>query len=156
MARGSVKETNRRPRASRKLTRLYLADETAWLEQMSQIINEGRYNELDYKNLSEYLLDMARRDRREASSRMRTLLVHLLKWDYQPRKRSRSWQTTILRERFDLEDIFESQTLKNHAREVLESVYAKAVKQAARETGLDEKTFPAACPYSLEDLVRTE
>jgi len=48
-----------------KLARLYEADETAWLEQMSKLVGQRRYGELDYKHLSEYLLDMAKRDRRE-------------------------------------------------------------------------------------------
>jgi hypothetical protein len=55
-----------------------------------------------------------------------------------------------------LQDIFESETLKNHAREVLASVYARAVKQAAKETGLAEDKFPAECPYSLDDVLSTE
>src|SRR5690349_22135287 len=114
-----------------KLAHLYEADETAWLEQMSKLISEGRYKELDYKHLGEYLLDMAKRDRREVVSRLKTLMMHLLKWEHQPRKRSRSWQTNIMTQRDDLRDLLESQTLRNHAVDVLADVYARAVRYAA-------------------------
>ena len=60
-----------------------------------------------------YLADMAKRDKREVSNRLRMLLVHLLKWEYQPRKRSRSWEGTILTQRYELQALLESRTLKN-------------------------------------------
>jgi hypothetical protein len=137
-----------------KLSRLYTADETAWLEKSASLIGAGLYDELDYKHLEEFLWDMAKRDKREVTSRLTTLLTHLLKWDYQPRKRSRSWQVTILAQRDELEDELESKTLKNHAEEVLPRAYARAVVRAATETGLSEKRFPEECPYSLDDLLR--
>src|SRR5438034_10371800 len=98
-----------------KLAHLYESDETGWLEEMSKLVNERRYGELDYKHLSEYLLDMAKRDRREVLHRLTTLLTHLLKWKHQPRKRSRSWQVTLLRERHELQDLLDSRTLENYA-----------------------------------------
>ncbi len=136
-----------------KLNRLYTADETAWLEKSASLIGEGRYDALDYKHLEEFLWDMARRDKREVMSRLTTLLMHLLKWDYQPRKRSRSWQVTILTQRDELEDALESKTLKNHAQDVLPRAYAKAVARAAAETGQSERKFPRECPYSLEEVL---
>src|SRR5947209_6202462 len=129
----------RRPRKPKTtLTRLYLDDETAWLESMSQLVWERRFDELDHKNLSEYLRDMARRDRREVLSRLPTLLIQRLKWDYQPRKRSRSWNLTILEQQRELEFDFESKTLLNHAQDVLAKAYRKAVASAAKETELPE------------------
>ena len=140
----------------RKLTRLYEADETAWLEEMARLIKERRYDELDYKNLRRYLSDMARRDRREVFSRLTTLLIHRLKWDYQPRKRSRSWKLTILGQQRELEFDFGSKSLRNHAENVLAKAYAKAVTWAARETELPETTFPPECPYTLDGLLSSE
>ena len=136
-----------------KLANLYETDETAWLEQMSKLINERRYRELDYQHLSEYLLDMAKRDRREVLHRLTTLLTHLLKWDYQPRKRSRSWQAIILRQRHDLQDLFESRTLENYGLEILPKAYARATKLVAAETGLAQERFAQECPYALGDLL---
>ena len=70
---------------------LYVEDETAWLELTSRLVAEGRFHEVDAASLSEYLSDMAIRDRREVMSRLAVLLTHLLKWDHQPAKRTASW-----------------------------------------------------------------
>jgi hypothetical protein len=136
-----------------KLSRLYEADETAWLEEMSRLIEKRQYDQLDYKNLREYLQDMARRDRREVFHRLVTLLVHVLKWQYQPLMRSRSWELTIRNQREDLREELESKTLKNHTIEVLCQAYVRAVRHAAAETGLDEQTFPPQCPVTLDELL---
>src|SRR5438309_9580247 len=115
MTRAVVQKENRRGLAAhRKLARLYESDETAWLEEMCRLSEERRYDELDYKNLSEYLTDMARRDRREVLHRLTTLLDHMLKWDHQP-SISRSWELTMKVQRQELNDLCESRTLKSHA-----------------------------------------
>ena len=135
------------------LNLLYERDETAWLEAMSQLAAEGRYAEMDHANLSEYLADMAKRDRREVSSRLVALLTNLLKWEYQPERRSGSWQGTILEQRRELRHLLESGTLHNHALAILADAYADARKQGAAETGLPRGTFPAECPWDLDGLL---
>ena len=140
-------------RAAEDLSSLYESDETAWLDAMSELIRQGRHDQLDYAHLMEYLEDMARRDRREVASRMTVLIAHLLKWTHQPRKRSRSWRGTIIAQQQELADDVQGGVLRNHAEGVLPKVYAKAVKRAAAETGLSAKTFPAACPYTLDELL---
>jgi aconitase A len=133
---------------------LYEADETAWLDAMAVLVAEGRTSEFDLPNLQEYLESMAKRDRKEMTSRMRVLLAHLLKWEYQPDKRSKSWKLTILEQRNELEfDCTYSRTLRNHAEAELASVYAKAVIDAAYETGMEMSDFPAECPWTLEQLL---
>ncbi len=138
------------------LSVLYERDETAWLELMSNLAAEGRYAEMDYPNLSEYLADMAKRDRREVSSRLVVLLTHLLKWEHQPDHRSGSWQGTILEQRRELRKLLDSGTLSNHAISVLAEAYADARKQAAAETTLPRGTFPAECGWTLESLLADE
>jgi len=132
---------------------LYEADETAWLEEMSRLARQRRYDELDYKHLSEYLRDMAKRDRREVFNRLVILLSHLLKWDYQPRRRSRSWKLTILNQQNELEGMLDSQSLRNHAVDCLPKAYGTAVRYAAVETGLAEREFPEECPYTLDEAL---
>ncbi|MEX2140240.1 MAG: DUF29 domain-containing protein [Pirellulales bacterium] len=132
---------------------LYEADETAWLDSMYQLIEQGRFDELDYHHLGEYLADMANRDRRRVESRLTVLMEHLLKWVYQPDKRTRSWQRTILIQSEELLDDCESGVLRKHAEASLVKSYAKAVKRAAIATGLSVQTFPAECPYTLDQLL---
>lgn len=157
MRRNTAKTKSNGPRAGVRselnaLIRLYKADETAWLERMADLIASRSHDRLDYKNLREYLLDMAQRDRREVLHRLTTLLTHLLKWDHQPSMRSRSWEATIRLQRHELADLCESGTLRNHAAEVLQRAYLRARDQAASETELPESRFPAECPYPIEDL----
>jgi hypothetical protein len=135
---------------------LYLTDETAWLEQTARLVAEGRWDEVDRENLSEYLNDMAIRDRREVMSRLVVLLMHLLKWDHQPEKRTGSWEATIETQRLELRDLLESRTLLNYAQEVLGKAYERAVSPATKETGLSPGTFPPICPYTLADVLGEE
>src|ERR1700730_14237941 len=125
------------------LSVLHEQDETAWLEAMSSLAANGRYAEMDYPHLSEYLADMARRDRREVFSRLVVLLCHLLKWEHQPERRSGSWRGTIREQRRELRQLLASGTLRHHAEAVLADAYAEARRQAADETELSLNVFPA-------------
>ena len=138
------------------LPSLYEADETAWLEAMSELIDQGRFSELDYPHLAEYLADMARRDRREVKSRLVVLIDHLLKWTFQPGNRSRSWRASIVTQRQELEDLLGRGVLRNHAEAVLAGAYAAAVERAIAETELPAQTFPSDCPYTLEQLLSAD
>lgn len=135
------------------LNLLYEQDETAWLEAMSNLAAARRFAEMDHLNLSEYLADMAERDRREVSSRLVVLLTHLLRWEHQPEIRSGSWRGTVLEQRRELRKLLESGTLYNHALAVLAEAYEDALKQAAAETGLPRGAFPAECGWDLESLL---
>ncbi len=137
---------------SAKLAELYKSDETAWLEAMAGLIRAGRLDEVDYPNLAEYLSDMARRDRREVKSRLVVLLAHLLKCRYQAERQTQSWIKTILTQRRELDGLIEG-VLLAHAAEVLPEAYARAVRETSVETGLSPSTFPAACPFSLDEVL---
>ncbi len=149
-------EPKARPVANgQALAALYVPDEIAWLEESSRLIRAGRLEELDYDNLASYLEDMARRDRREILSRLTTLIAHLFKWQYQPSKRSRSWKATVFTQRNRLESAM-TETLRQHAQDVLPKAYRHAVQLAALQTELDESTFPAECPFTLEQIMTEE
>jgi hypothetical protein len=139
--------------AALDLSMLYERDETAWLEVMSALAASGRYSEMDYLHLSEYLADMAKRDRREVFSRLVVLLTHLLKWQHQPEGRCGSWRGTIREQRRELRQLLESATLRNHAEAVLADAYAEARRQAADETGLSLDTFPTEDAQGLDELL---
>lgn len=136
-----------------KLAELYERDETAWLEVMAALAVEGRYAEMDFANLSEYLSDMSKRDRREVFSRLVVLLAHLLKWEYQPERRTGSWRGTIREQRRELRQLLESGTLRNHAIAVLADAYAEARQQAADEAEMDVAMFPAENSWGLDFIL---
>jgi len=135
------------------LADLYERDETAWLEVMAELAAGGRVAEMDLPNLSEHLTSMGLRDRREVYSRLALLMMHLLKWEFQPDHRSGSWRATIRIQRTDLRMLLESGTLWNHAEAVLHEVYEEARHIAADETGLPLEAFPEECGWKLAGLL---
>jgi hypothetical protein len=136
-----------------KLDLLYGTDETAWLEVMAALAAEGRYGEMDYPNLSEYLAAMTKRDRREVFSRLVVLLTHLLKSAHQPDRQGGSWRATIREQRRELRQLLESATLRNHATAILADAYAEARRQAADETELDRGVFPPDNTWDLNAIL---
>ena len=135
------------------LTDLYTRDETAWLDTMADLIARGDVSELDYDNLREYLTDMAIRDRKEVLSRLIILIAHHLKWQCQPAGRNGGWRATMIVQRSDLTETFESKVLRKHAETVLAKAYRTAVELAAAETGLPESKFPAKSQHSASEWV---
>lgn len=97
---------------------------------------------------------MGKQQRVELRNRWSILIAHLLKWEYQPEKRSRSWLNTIRIQRIDtLELLAENPSLKPYLQEVLQKAYIKAIVLASGETNLPMKTFPQDCPYTQEDIL---
>lgn len=135
------------------LCELYEKDETAWLEIMAKLAARKQFAGLDTKHLSEFLIDMAKRDRREVYSRLVVLMCHLLKWEHQPDKSTGSWRETIDEQRLELRLLLDSATLKNHARKVLDDAYADARKQAARQTEIKLSKFPKECGWNVDELL---
>jgi hypothetical protein len=134
---------------------LYEQDFNLWLKRQAELLHEGHFEELDLENLIEEVQDIGKRDKREVKNRLIVLLTHLLKHQYQPNKRTRSWLDTIDEQRSQLCYIFEdSPSLKAHyAPAILDTCYEAASNKAKRQTGLPVTTFPASCPYSLEQAL---
>ncbi len=135
-------------------TTLYDKDYCLWLEETVQLLREGRLTELDINNLIEEIEDMGRSEKKAVKSNLKIVLCHLLKYKYQPEKRSRSWLSTIFEHRDRLEDDFaESPSLKRYFDQVFEPCYQKARKQASIETGFPLETFPINCPFTTEEVL---
>lgn len=139
-----------------ELAALYQDDEPAWLEIMSVLAREGRVEEFDLPNLSDFLADMAGRDRREVESRLVVLMSHLLRLEHQRDRRSRSWKATIVEQRQELNRHAGRGVLRTHGIAVLESIYPEAIDRAAAETGLSRDSFPPRCPFTFEGLLKVE
>ena len=100
---------------------------------------------------------MAKSEKRELLNRLAILLMHLLKWQYQAPKRTRSWRNTILTQRMDIADLLEdSPSLKPLVTEKIQGAYEKAKLKAEDETGIDRGRFPQECPYTLEQSLSPE
>jgi hypothetical protein len=87
-------------------------------------------------------------------SALRVLLLHMLKWDYQPERRGRSWWATIGEQRLRLNDLLaDNPGLRPRIPEAVTRAYRRARLRAVKETDLDEARFPQACPYAWDDIV---
>lgn len=129
---------------------MYNQDFYAWAMTNANLLREGRWTEIDAIHLVEELEAMGRSEKREFRNRLAILLAHMLKWRYQSAWRSKSWKYSIKEQQRKVAEVLEdSPSLQAMLDSLLESAYQDARLLAAKETGLDEETFPATCPYTL-------
>jgi hypothetical protein len=137
--------------------KLYEADFYQWTKDTSDRLRRGEFTEIDLSALVEEVEDLGKREKNALESRLSVLICHLLKWDLQPGKRSRSWQATIALQRSRIERLLkQSPSLRPFLCEVLPDAYADAVLRTIKETGLDTKIIAEACPYNLEEILSTK
>ncbi|MGL4502493.1 MAG: DUF29 domain-containing protein [Planktothrix sp.] len=135
---------------------LYEQDFYLWIQTTVQQLKENKLNEIDIPNLIEEIESMGRSEKRELKSRLIVLLMHLLKWHYQPEKRSESWRSTITEQRICIEGLLEdSPSLKPLLSEVFEDCYQKARLKASDETGIKLNFFPKESPFSLKETLES-
>ena len=135
----------------------YETDHDAWALHQAALLRAGQLSALDVEHIADELEEIMGNNRREMHRRFRVLIGHLLKWQFQPEKRTSSWRSTIRNQRNDIEDmIAENPSLKRLIPEKIASAYPKAVALASDETGFPKKTFPAACPYTEAEILNDE
>ena len=133
---------------------LHEVDRFAWLEQQARLLKAGHLGALDVAHLIAELESEMGNERRELYRRLRVLVAHLLKWQFQPAGRCNSWRGTIRIQRNDLARLFrETPSLRRFLSDELAQAYPDAVEWAADETGLADESFPSACPYSTEEIL---
>ncbi len=138
-------------------TNLYNKDYCLWLEETVQLLREGRLTELDINNLIEEIEDMGISQKNALESNLIVLLMHLLKWKYQPAKQSGSWRGSIREHRRRILKAFRnSPSLKRYFEEIFDESYQEARKQAADETELSLSTFSENCPFTIEQILDSE
>jgi hypothetical protein len=132
----------------------YEDDFVAWLEDQAGRARRGDIEGLDLENIAEELEGMARSDRREIRNLLAVVLSHLLKYRYQPRRRSSAWLGTIGEQRSRIATVIDdSPSLRAFPHWVLDKCYAEARSRAAVETGLPESDFPEHCPFTVEEVL---
>lgn len=137
-----------------KSAELYDRDFYRWTVQNAELLRAGRVSEADLEHIAEEIEDMGKRERRELISRLSVLICHLLKWQAQPERRSKSWIATIAVQRKDLADLLdEMPSLRGYLAKNLNKAHEHAVILASQETFLPMEDFPSTCPYPLEALL---
>ena len=136
---------------------LYDQDFYLWIETTANLLRKGRLTELDIPNLLEEVESMGRSEKHALQSNLRVILMHLLKYKYQPSQRSNSWKSTIREHRKRLKITFkDSPSLKPYFYSVFDECYQDARELAADETGLPLDTFPKESPFTLEETIDSD
>ena len=129
---------------------LYDRDFYAWSVEQAALLRDGRVAEADLENIAEELESMGRAEKREFVDCLTVLLLHLLKWRYQPSGRGDSWRLSIAEARDEIADLLEdSPSLKANLDSAMASAYRYARRNAAIETRMAEESFPAQAPWTF-------
>jgi hypothetical protein len=133
---------------------LYTQDFYAWTQAQAALLREGAWADLDREHLVEEIECLGRSERREIRSYLEGLVLHLLKWRYQPDYQSRSWRDSIEENRARIPDCLrENPSLRPQLPTLLEECYPHARRKAARQTRLSLATFPDVCPWTVERVL---
>jgi hypothetical protein len=136
---------------------LYETDYLKWIETTVEKLRVGDYSNIDWQNLIEEIEDLGRSERRSLESNLVVVLMHLLKWQFQPDRRSGSWKASIAEHRRRIRKaVKDSPSLRPYLEEVFSECYSDAVEQASAETGLSIETFPQSCIYTAIEVLDSE
>ena len=114
---------------------VYEQDFYAWANQQAALLRAGRLSEADIAHIAEEIESMGKSEKRELVSRLKVLMMYLLKWQFQPTGRSTSWRLTVEEQRREVVDhLADNPSLQSLMDTALASAYGSAVLVAARET----------------------
>lgn len=135
----------------------YEEDFYGWTVNTAQLLRDKKMSEIDFDHIAEELEDMVSSNETQMINRLTLVLSHLLKWQFQPNMRGHSWIYTIREQRKRSKiHLRKNPSLKSKLNEILLDAYDISVLEAAKESGLDEKTFPSECPYTFDQIMNDE
>jgi len=125
-----------------------------WALNTAALLKQKKYHEVDMNSIIEELEEMSRSEKRELINRLAQLIFHLLKWQFQPDFRGRSWRASIKEQRQQVEIILEQNPgLKSKLIDCIITAYKLSIPMIEKETPIDMKDFPTECPYTFEQLL---
>lgn len=137
--------------------RTYEKDFYAWSIETADLLRQKRFEEIDLENIAEEIESMGKSNKRALNSHLAVLMAHLLKWQFQPARRSKSWKLTIKHQRLQAKKLLEeSPSLKYQIEGKISDAYEEAKIIAASETGMEENFFPLACPFTLDNCLNND
>lgn len=132
----------------------YEQDFHAWTKEQSKLLRLGKLQELDLENLAEEIESLGKQQKQELRNRFGILIGHLLKWQYQPTLRGKSWRITIDLQRDEIiELVTENPSLKPYLEEAIAKSYKQAIALVVKETPLDKGDLPAQSPYAIAQIL---
>ena len=134
---------------------LYNHDAFQWYNENAKLLREKKFDLIDIENLAEEIESMGRSERSRLESYLVQLLLHLLKWKYQPNRRGSGWEISIKKQRRHIKDhLDENPSLKGHISSICEKAYYYSKLDAMEETGLALETFPEKMPFTIEEVLQ--
>ena len=147
MGRNVVREETKRPVAKE-------ADLYSWALRQAELLRAGRLTEIDAAKIAEEIDDVGEEQYDKLESALRVLMLHLLKWDHQPDRRSRSWTASVREQRRRvLRQLRKNPGLRSRLDEALGEAYEDARDEAYAETGLPLSVFPARRPFEYAEIM---
>jgi hypothetical protein len=126
----------------------------SWAVRQAELLRAGRLSEIDPVAIAEEIDDVGEEQYDKLESALRVLMLHLLKWDHQPDKRSRSWTASIREQRRRvLRQLRKNPGLRSRLDEALSEAYEDARDEASAETGLPVSLFPERRPFEYTEIV---
>jgi Domain of unknown function DUF29 len=126
----------------------------SWAVRQAKLLRAGQLSEIDPVAIAEEIDDVGEEEYHRLEGPLRVVMLHLLKWDHQADRRSRSWALSIREHRRRVHRrLRRSPGLKSQLDEALEGAYEDARVEAASETGLPLKNFPRDLPFDYSELM---
>jgi hypothetical protein len=133
---------------------LYDTDFYAWANQQAALLRAGRMDVADIAHIAEEIESMGKLEKRELINRLAVLLVHLLKWRYQPGLHGTSWRLSVEEQRRQIRrHMADNPSLKPFLAEAIDEAFGDARIGAERESGLPRRTFPEICSWSYAQML---
>jgi Domain of unknown function DUF29 len=140
-----------------QVAELYDLDFAEWARRNAELLRSGRVSEADLEHIAEEIEAMAKRERRALYNRFVRLIEHLLKWEYQPRRRGTSWRLTAGDQRRKISQLLEDNpSFRPLLSKLVPKAYQEALSDIAIILGRPKTSFPEDCPYTLEQLLDEE
>ena len=132
----------------------YAADYSAWISAQAMLLREGRYGDLDLPNLIDEVESLGRSDFASFVSAIEIVLIHMLKWDVQPTKRTPSWVASIEEHRRRVaQSLEDNPSYKSRILEALTRAWRTAPARAAAETNMPIAAFPTDNPFDWAAII---
>jgi hypothetical protein len=134
---------------------LYDTDYYAWTQEQAALVRERAWDELDLEHVAEEIESLGKSDYRAVSSAVYQVLVHSLKWRWQPERRGHRWQSSLVEHRNRLERDLTA-TLREALPAMVRNEYPRARRKASAQTRIPVAMFDATCPWTVKEILDHE
>jgi Domain of unknown function DUF29 len=127
----------------------------AWTQQQAAALRTKDWAALDVTHLAEEVDDLGNSVQHAIESHLERLLLHLLKWRYDPAQEPRrGWRLTIRHARREIAKYLRRNPgLQHHPTDYLAEAYHAIREDAAIDADLPLATFPEACPWTIAQVL---